>query len=125
MIYLSLFIILVLQAIATLQQVRQYKKAVRRLRPLGTVGIGSKKGKLTPGNIVVIACDQSGRITGGEILEGYTIFSRFQALQQIAGKTIYELRDEYRALPAKQQKVYRAHLQALDALDVRLNPVEE
>ncbi|SHI90762.1 glucitol operon activator protein [Propionispora hippei DSM 15287] len=124
MIYLALFVILVLQAAATLQQVRQYKKTVRRLCQLGSVGIGSKKGKLAPGNIVVIACDQDGRITGGEILEGYTILSRFQALQQITGKTIYELHDEYQALPAKQQKAYKAHLQALEALILRLNTVE-
>lgn len=105
-------------------QAQRYKKAVRRMRKLGNVGIGSRKAGFTSGsisgNIVVIACDGAGRITGGEIMEGVTVFSGFKAIDGIAGKTIDELRGEYSALPEKRRKYYRAHVQALDALDSRL-----
>ncbi|CUH95537.1 putative membrane protein [Propionispora sp. 2/2-37] len=124
MIFIALLVILLLQAIATYIQIQQYKQAVRRLRKLGNVGIGSKKGRLTPGNIVVIACNSAGVITGGEVLEGYTVFNGFREVRGIIGKTIYELRSEYLALPVKKQKAYKAHMQALDALDMRLNPTE-
>lgn len=124
MIFIALLIILLLQAVTTYIQVRRYKQAVRRLRNLGNVGIGSRKGKLTPGNIVVIACNSAGVITGGEMLGGYTVFNGFKELSGIIGKTIYELRSEYLALPVKKQKDYKAHIQALDALDMRLNPTE-
>lgn len=119
----ALFVLMVVQAVGTHIQVRQYKKAVRRLHQKGNVGIGSKKGRLRPGNIVAIACDKEGKITGGEILEGYTIFNQFKEMQGIAGKTIYDLKAEYSALPDKKRKLHQAHLQALEALQLRLHPM--
>jgi DNA-binding transcriptional regulator of glucitol operon len=122
--FLGLILLMVVQAIGTYIQVQQYKKAVRRLHKMGNVGIGSKKGKLRPGNIVVIACNREGIITAGEIMEGYTVFNGFKEVSGIIGKSIYELRTEYGELPEKKRKVYKAHMQALDALNFRLNPAE-
>lgn len=123
--FLALFVLMLVQAAGTYLQVQQYKKAVRRLHKMGNVGIGSKKGRLRPGNIVVIACDREGVVTGGEIMEGFTIFNGFKEVKDIVGKTIYELKDEYNTLPEKKRKIYKAHLQALDALHLRLQPAEE
>ncbi len=117
--------LMVLQVIGTHLQVKQYRKAVRRLHALGNIGIGSKKYKLRPGSIVVIGCDCSGIVTGGEIMQGFTIFNGFHELKGIVGKTIYVLMDEYKSLPKNRQKFYQAHIQALEALDLRLNPVNE
>ncbi len=122
--FLGLIILMVVQAIGTYIQVQQYKKAVRRLHKMGNVGIGSKKGRLRPGNIVVIACNSEGIITAGEIMEGYTVFNGFKEVSGIIGKSIYQQRAEYEELPKKKQKAYKAHIQALDALNSRLNPVE-
>lgn len=120
-----LLVFIGIQASGTYIQVKQYKKAVRRLHKLGNVGIGSRKSKLSPGNIVVIACNNQGEITGGEIMEGFTIFNGFRELKDIVGKNIYDLKAEYMALPEKKQKLYKAHLQAIDALNIRLNPIEK
>jgi DNA-binding transcriptional regulator of glucitol operon len=122
--FLGLILLMVVQAIGTYIQVQQYKKAVRRLHKMGNVGIGSKKGRFRPGNIVVIACNCEGIITAGEVMEGYTVFNGFKEVSGIIGKSIYELRTEYGKLPEKKQKVYKAHMQALDALSLRLNPAE-
>ncbi|MBP2633423.1 MAG: transcriptional regulator [Firmicutes bacterium] len=119
-----LLVFMGIQAGGTYLQVKQYKKAVQRLHKLGNVGIGSRKSKLSPGNIVVIACDNQGEITGGEIMEGFTIFNGFKELKDIVGKSIYDLKIEYMALPEKKQKIYKAHIQAIDALDTRLNSIE-
>lgn len=127
--FTTLIVVLVvfigIQASGTYIQVKQYKKAVRRLHKLGNVGIGSRKSKLRPGNIVVIACNNQGEITGGEIMEGFTIFNGFRELKDIVGKNIYALKAEYMALPEKKQKLYKAHIQAIDALNIRLNPIEK
>ncbi|SEJ37614.1 glucitol operon activator protein [Propionispira arboris] len=119
-----LLIFMLIQASGTYLQVKQYKKAVRRLHKIGNVGIGSRKSKLRPGNIVVIACNNQGEITGGEIMEGFTIFNGFKELNDIIGKNIYDLKAEYMALPEKKQKIYQAHVQAIDALDMRLNSIK-
>ncbi|VBB07289.1 glucitol operon activator [Lucifera butyrica] len=120
--FLGLLFLMTAQAVGTYMQVQQYKQAVRRLHRLGNVGIGSKKGRFVPGNIVVIACNRDGVITAGEIMEGYTIFNRFKEIRGIIGKTIYDLLAEYGSLPEKKQRMYKAHIQALDALNLRLNP---
>ena len=88
-----LLIFMLIQASGTYLQVKQYKKAVRRLHKIGNVGIGSRKSKLRPGNIVVIACDNQGKITGGEIMEGFTIFNGFKELNEIIGKNIWTFTD--------------------------------
>jgi len=122
--FVGLLILMVIQALGTYIQVQQYKKSVRRVHKFGNVGIGSKKGKFTPGNIVVIACNRDGVITAGEIMQGYTVFNGFKEIMDIVGKSIYELQAEYMAMPESKQKFYKAHIQALDALNIRLNPVE-
>ena len=44
MLFVCLFVFMVIQATGTYVQVRQYKKAVRRLHKKGNVGIGSPFG---------------------------------------------------------------------------------
>ncbi len=118
--FATLFFLMVLQVIGTHLQVREYRKAVHRLHAQGNIGIGSKRRRFGPGNIVIIACRSDGAITGAEIMEGISIFCRFKPVQGVVGKSIYELKAEYLSLSKKRQKYYRGHLQALDALELRL-----
>ena len=101
-------------------QVKAYRDAVHRLHKLGNLGIGSMRGRFGPGHLVIIVCDGAGKIVDGEIMEGMTIFSRFKKLTGIVGKTIYELKDEYLALPEKLRKRHKGYIQALEALELRL-----
>ena len=116
----ALFLLFVVQVIGTHLQVKEYKRAVRELHKRGNVGIGSRRRKLGPSNIVVIACNSSGEILEGRIMQGMTILSRFRSIEGIAGRTIYDLRAEYASLPEKRRVHYKGHLQALDALITRL-----
>lgn len=59
---LVIFVLFVVQAVGGYFQVKDYRRAVRRVHKLGNVGIGQKKGRLLSGNIVMIACDQNGVI---------------------------------------------------------------
>ena len=113
-----LFLLTLMQLIGMRVQMRSYKKVVQRLHKLGNVGIGSKRG-FGAGNIVIIACDGKGSILAGEIMEGMTIFSSFRKMEGIEGKTIYALKDEYLS-QHKGKKRYKGHLQALEALEMRL-----
>lgn len=117
---LILFALMVMQVVGTHWQVREYRRAVRRLHKLGNLGIGSRRRRLGPGNVVIIACDKEGRITGGEMMQGMTIFAHFHALEDIAGKTIHSLKAEYLDMPPKRRSYYQGHIQALDALEARL-----
>lgn len=115
-----LFLLFVIQVIGTHLQVKEYKRAVREMHKLGNVGIGSRRRKLGPSSIVVIACRSNGEILDGRIMQGMTILSRFRPMKGIAGRTIYDLQAEYEALPERRRAYYKGHIQALDALIARL-----
>ncbi len=119
MLFICLLVFMVIQAAGTYVQVQHYKKAVRRLHKKGNVGIGSRRSKLK-NNIVIIACDNQGNVVDGEIMEGLTIFTKFKSIPEIMGENIFSLQEKYENLPKKQQKEFRGHLQAVQALCNRL-----
>ena len=121
----GLFLLFVVQVVGTHLQVKEYKRAVREMHKLGNVGIGSRRRKLGPSNIVIIACNSDGEILDGRMMQGMTILSRFRPMEDIVGRTIYRLHEEYAALPEKRRAHYKGHMQALEALMTRLQPAEE
>ena len=58
-------------------------------------------------------------------MQGMTILSRFRPMEDIVGRTIYDLHAEYAALPEKRRVHYKGHMQALDALITRLHNAEQ
>lgn len=120
----GLFLLFVIQVVGTHLQVKEYKRAVREMHRLGNVGIGSRRRRLGPSNIVIIACGSDGEIVDGRMMQGMTIFSRFRPMEGIAGRTIYELHAAYTALPEKRRAHYKGHIQALDALIARLRDAQ-
>ena len=121
----GLFLLFVVQVIGTHLQVKDYRRAVKELHRLGNVGIGSRRRRLGPSNIVIIACDSAGEIRAGKMMQGMTILSRFRPIEGIAGRTIYDLHAEYAALPDKRRAHYKGHIAALDALIARLDSTQQ
>lgn len=111
-----LFVLMIMQVIGTHLQVKQYRKTVSKLHKLGNLGVGASRRKLGGGNIVIIACKGDGTITGGEEMRGLTIFTSFKEIPDIVGKNISNLKAEYKS----DEKKYKAHLQAIEALENRL-----
>lgn len=110
-----LFIFMIIQSLGTVLQIKLYKNAVRKLRKKSNIGIGSKK-NIFSRNIVIIACDNNCKITGAQIFDGITIFSRFKDIPDIIGKDIYELKSIYDSLSQTKKKRLAGHIQALNTL---------
>ena len=73
----------------------------------------------------MIACDSSGIITGGEIMEGLSFLTKFKPITKIldkemVGTSIYEHLDVFRGMDKKKRKYYKGYIRALEALDMRL-----
>lgn len=124
-ILLIVFVLFVVQAIGGYFQIKDYQKAVKRVHQYGNVGVGQKKGRFLSGNIVLIACDKDGIITGGEILEGLSFLTKFKPITSFLGKDfvgscIYDYLDELRSMDKKMHKRYKGYLRALEALEMRL-----
>ena len=130
MMLLAVFGLFVLQALGGVVQIQNYRKAIRRVHKLGNVGFGQKRGGFRAGYIIMIACDKDGVITGGEIMQGISCLARFRPWKtflgkEVLGKSIYEFLEETRTFDKKQKKRYKGYINALEALDQRLNPQEE
>lgn len=122
---LGLLILLILQSIGGVLQVRDYRAAIRRVHKLGNVGIGQKRGSLLNGHIVIVACDSEGVITGAEALDGIGVWSRFHPISTFLGKalvgsSIYDFLSETENFTKKQFKQHRGYVRALEALETRL-----
>lgn len=111
-----LLILMIIQVFGTHLQVKKYRKAVHKLHKLGNIGVGAKRGKLGGGSVVIIACKGDGTITGAEEMKGMTIFAGFKEMPDVIGRTIYDLKIDYQT----DEKKYKAHLQAIEALEIRL-----
>lgn len=122
---LIVFFLFVMQAIGGYFQIRDYKKSVKRVHKLDNVGIGQKRGKLLSGYLILIACDNNGIITGVEIMEGFSFFAKFKPTnrflnRELIGTSIYDFLQITRKFDKKQMKKYRGYINALEALNIRL-----
>lgn len=120
------FAAFLLQALGGYYQVKNYRKTVREIHKLGSVGIGQKKGKFFNGNIVMIAADREGVIKGAMILDGISFLAKFHPVEELfekrlVGSSIYtflEITDEF---DKKMRKKYMGWVRALEALRMRLD----
>ena len=121
-VFLVLFL---LQSAGGFFQIKDYEKAVRRVNQNGTVGIGQKRGRLlSGGHIVILACGDDGRITGGEAMDGISFLARFHPVAEVyqvklLDRDFREVLSELRGLTKKKQKYYKGYIQALEALEMR------
>lgn len=127
---LIVFALFVLQAVGGVFQILNYKKAIRRVHKFGNVGFGQKRGGFSAGYIVMVACDQEGKITGGEIMKGFSFLARFKPWKnflgrEVIGESIYSYLDELHQMDKRKKKRYKGYINALEALDQRLNRQEE
>ena len=118
------FIVFLMQALGGYYQIKDYRKAVRRMHQLGNVGIGQKRGKFFNGNIVMIASDNEGVITAVEILDGISFLAKFHPTneflgKEVVGKSIYEFLEITDGFDKKQRKKYLGWIRALEAILAR------
>lgn len=130
LIFLIALALFLMQSIGGWFQIRDYKKAVQRMRRLGNVGIGQKRGTFLNGNLVLIACDSNGFITGVEVMQGLTFLAHFKPNdlfcgQNMTGKHIDEYSEMFSSFDKKQRKRYKGYVQAIEALKLRFEKPED
>ena len=86
---LIVFVLFILQALGGWYQIQNYRKAMRRVHQYGNVGFGQRKGRLTAGYIIMIACDHDGIITRCEIMQGLSFLAKFKPLNEFLGKDMH------------------------------------
>lgn len=84
----------VLQYVLAMFQMKSFTIHYGKLRKIGKVAIGKKKGGFMAGAIAMLAVDDSGIILKASYLSGVTVLSRFKELRGFEGKDIVKLVDE-------------------------------
>lgn len=101
-------------------QIKSFNEALKRLHKKGNVGVGTKKRKVGPGYVVLLACDSQGTITGGELMRGITVFNSFKEYGKWNGQSIYDVNARLKAGNEEAQDEYSGYIAALDALEEKL-----
>lgn len=116
-IIIIIFVMISLQALLTYFQIKDYNKVVRRLRKLGSLGIGNVKGKISKG-IIVLLCIKDKKVVQIAKMQGMSVFARFEDIDEFNGITIGELEEKANDCIAREENVnyYRAILIALEML---------
>ena len=76
--------------------------------------------------LVLIACDANGVITGAEVMEGLTFLTKFRPCDEVLGYRligthIQEFLAFSRQLDKKKKKRLKGYIQAVEALELRLS----
>lgn len=114
------FLFYVLQMVLTYFQVKNFRSNIAELRKKGIIGIGSKKRKLSAGNIVILVSNEFGEIIEGRMMQGFSILARFKSLKDVDGFNISELREKV----LKENSKNTAMLDALQQIESQLVKVQ-
>jgi len=90
-IFLVAFFFMVIQAGLTYYQSKKIQRKMVEVRKLGDFGIGQTRGRIRPGNILVLAVDDADRIIEIQLMRGMTFFAKFKTFSLLKGKTIGEI----------------------------------
>lgn len=111
-------ILWMIQVVLTYFQIKHYHKRIMELKRKGRVGIGSIKGKLTPGVIIILATNLRGTIVDAEIMKGLSVFARFKKVKELIGQNINNLSETPTVL---KEKEFKALEQAIENLKAATN----
>lgn len=122
-IFLAIFFAISIQALLTFFQIKNYNNEISRLKKMGRVGIGSVKGKLSKGIVVLLCVDNENKILSIAKMEGLSVFARFKEDKEFDGAYIYELYNKLNSedyknfMMNKKKKIfYNALLKAIDTI---------
>lgn len=113
-----LFGMYVLQMALTYFQIKNLKRTLSESRSKGIMGMGSKKRKLTAGNIVILVSNDAGNIIEGRMMKGFSVMARFKDIANINGRNIADLKQKVLDAPGKHKDV--AMLQAIEQIENQL-----
>lgn len=117
-ILLLAFGLMLVQAGLTYLQIKACDKTIKNANKNGVFGVGSKKGRTKAGNVVVMCSDEEGILKEAYIMKGVTVFARFKPIQNVCGRHIHELIEEYSN--KEENDISKSMIQALQTIDEKL-----
>lgn len=120
---LIVFGLIFVQGLFTFVQIKSYNRKIREMKQYGMVGIGVRKGRITPGNIILLSVDKKGIVVRCERMKGISVFARFREVKEMAGVELGDLKEmALRGLKYNKKGIAKPDplLQAIEGLEGRL-----
>jgi glucitol operon activator protein len=115
---LALALAWAVQAFGTWSQVRHYRTVMSSISARyadGHLGAGNARGRFGKGVIAIVVADQQDVVRELLIMEGRSVFAKFRALPEFAGRTLDALAAEP-PFPAKESGRNQAVARAIEQL---------
>ena len=110
----------IIQGILSAIQIKNYRKAVRRLSQYGKSLTALSRCIADERKIMIFAIDDNGLVVEAEQMRGITVFAKFRKMPRVNGKSIYD--DEF--INSMETKIQRkAIIKALES-GVKENSVD-
>ena len=92
-IFIVAFFFMIIQTILTYFQTKRIQNKMMEVRRSGDFGIGQTRGRIRPGNILVMAVGPNDQIVDIQVMRGMTFFAKFKPYPLLLGKTIGEIEE--------------------------------
>jgi glucitol operon activator protein len=73
----------ILQGVLTYFQIKNFQIKLKDMKEKGRVGLGTAKGRLGAGAIVILSVDETGRIVEARKMTGISVFARFKPFPEL------------------------------------------
>lgn len=89
-----IFLALILQRVFTYFQMKDFRQNAAQLRKVGRIGAGTVKRRFGAGAIVLLAADTNEIVIDGRILQGMSVFAKFQPYTQYNGSKLINIMND-------------------------------
>lgn len=103
----------ILQGVFAYFQIKNFQTKMKEMKKNGRVGIGTVKGRLGAGAIVILSVDRTGRIIEARKMTGISVFARFKPFPEL--KSLYYW-EAVKAVDGSKKALLKAVGQAADHL---------
>lgn len=103
----------VIQGALTYFQIKNFQTRLRELKQMGRVGIGTVKGMLGAGAIVILSVDEKDRIVEALKITGISVFARFKPFPELKNLYYWEAT---KAVDGSNKSLFKAVSRAVESL---------
>jgi len=103
----------ILQGVLAYFQIKNFQTKMKEMKKSGRVGIGTVKGRLGAGAIVILSVDGVGRIVEARKMTGISVFARFKPFPELKDLYYWEAT---KAVDSSNKALLKAVSQAADFL---------
>lgn len=120
-----LIIAYIFQMVLGIKQFKYFNRHYVAMRNRGQVVIGTNKGRIVSGTIILLVVDKQFKIVEAEKMQGVSSFATFKSFDQVVGCNLLELDADHPALVKENKLTKKAIIQASESCVQPISQAQE